>query len=159
MTGKVIREFVVPKCSRGELGHHAQRRASIGHSHRIHIPARLEGTLKPAASMISGKLTREFVPPKCNRGEFGHHAQRQASIGHSHRIHTPTRLQGTRKLAARVSLNRRPPSAPIAHRRQRKPAPSQLVPIFGDEVPDTLPLGVPHPFTVSRTVQPPALYG
>ena len=63
---------------------------------------------KPA-SMISGKVTREIVPPKCNRGEFGHHAQREASIGYYHRINTPTRLQDTRKPAARLSPNH-PPS-------------------------------------------------
>ena len=37
--------------------------------------------------MISGKATREFVRPMCDRGEFEHHARQQASIGHSHRIH------------------------------------------------------------------------
>ena len=98
--------------------------------------------------MISGKVTRELVPLKCNRGKFGHHAQRQAYIGHSHRIHSPTRLQGPRRPAARVSLSRPPPSPPIAHRRQRKPSPSHLVPLFGDEVPDTFSLDVPHPLPV-----------
>ena len=75
--------------------------------------------------MISGKVTHEFVPPKCNRGEFEHHARQQASIGHSHRIHTPTRLQGTRKPVARVSPTRllQPPHT-SAHRRQWTLAPS-----------------------------------
>ena len=84
--------------------------------------------------MISGKVTREFVPPKCYRVEFGHHAHRQAFIGHSHRIRTPTRLQGTPKPSTRLSPNRPSQSPPIAHRRQRKPARSH----------DTLFLGVPH---------------
>ena len=67
-----------------------------------------------------GKVTRDYVPLKCNRGEFGHHARRQASIYHSHRIHTPTRLQDTRKPAARVSPNRPPPITP-----NRTPPPAQ----------------------------------
>ena len=75
--------------------------------------------------MISGSVTREFVPPKCNRGEFEHHARQQASIDHSHRIRTPTRLQGTRKPVARVSPTRLlQPSHTPAHRRQRTLAPS-----------------------------------
>ena len=98
--------------------------------------------------MIAGKITRKLVPPKCNRGEFKHHAQRQVSIGHSYRIHPPTRLQGTRKPVARVSPNRPPPSPPIMHRCQRKPTPSHLVPLFEDKVPGTFSLDVPHPLTV-----------
>ena len=94
--------------------------------------------------MISGKVTREFDPPKCNRGEFGHHAQRQVSICNSHKIHTPTRLQGPRKPAARVSPNRPPPPPSTVYHRQRKPAPSHLVPLFGDEILDTFSFGVPH---------------
>ena len=62
--------------------------------------------------MISGKATREFVPPMCNRGEFGHHARQQAFVGHSHRIHTHTRWQGARNPAARVILNRPPNRSP-----------------------------------------------
>ena len=92
-----------------------------------------------------GKVTREYVPPKCNRGEFGHHAQRQAFICHSYRIHTPTRLQDTRKPAARVSLNR---PLPITPNRTSLPAQKCAVPArtsFGDEVSDTFSLGVPHP--------------
>ena len=96
--------------------------------------------------MMSGKVTREFVLPKCDRGEFGHHAQRQASIDHSHRIYAPTRLQGTRRPAARVIPNRPSLSPPIAHRCQRKPLPSYLVPLFGDQVPDTFSLDMYHPF-------------
>ena len=78
-------------------------------------------------------------------GEFGHHARRQASIGHSHRIHT-YEIARQSKASARVGPNRPPtenrasPPAP--------PAPSLLIPLFENEVHGTLSLGVPHPLTV-----------
>ena len=74
--------------------------------------------------MIAEKAKHEFVQPKCSRGKFGHHARRQASIGHSHRIHTPTRLQCTRKPATLVSPSSLPnqPNT-TAHRRPRETAP------------------------------------
>ena len=95
--------------------------------------------------MISGKATREFVQPKCNKGEFGHHGRRQASIGPSHRIHTYETARQSE--ASRVggpkpppTENRAPPPAP--------PAPPLLIPLSGNKVPGTLSLGVPHSLTV-----------
>ena len=96
--------------------------------------------------MMSGKATRKFVPPKCSRGEFERHTKRQAAFAHSHRIYTCETARHSEASRARES---EPPTTipPITHLRQRKPAPSHLVPLFGDEVPDTFSLGVPHPLT------------
>ena len=68
--------------------------------------------------MITGKATREFVPPKCNRGEFGHHARRQSSIGHSHTI--PTYETARQSEASRARGSEPPPQLRIAHHRQRR---------------------------------------
>ena len=103
-------------------------------------------------SMITGKATREFVPPKCNRVEFGHHARQQASIGHSHGIHTPRRLQGTRKPAARVSPNRPPqPLHTHAHRRQRTPAARHCLTFIQERIHWNIPnvFDMHHPVTIS----------
>ena len=86
---------------------------------------------RPSVIGASSDITRNGEPPSVTPTGY-----------------TPTRLQGTWKPAVRMSPNRPPPSPPIAHRRQREPAPSHLVPLFGDEVPDTFSLGVPHPLPI-----------
>ena len=98
--------------------------------------------------MISRKATREFVAPKCNRGEFGHHARLQApSVTPTGYI--PTRLQGNRNPVARVNPNcpptksRASPPAPPA-----PPAPSLLIPLSRNEIHGPFSLGVPHPLQI-----------
>ena len=84
--------------------------------------------------MITGKASREYVPPKYNRGEFGHHARQQASISHSPRI----LLRDCKELGSQLR----------AWARTALPPTPLLIPLFRNEVSGTISLGVPHPFTV-----------